>query len=138
MTSVTAWAPPGGAEGVAADGVELDHLGDGAVEDVGRALLLLVRRGDEARPQRLGQDQDVAGPGAGVGQELGRVDQAGHAQAELDLGVAERVAADASPRRPGATRSAAPRRISARIDSGSSSSGKAAMFIAVSGRPFIA
>ena len=82
------------AEGVAADGVELDHLGDGPVEDRLGTLLPLGGSRHESRPQRLRQDQEVAHPCAGVGQELGRVDQSRDAQAELDLGVAHCVAAE--------------------------------------------
>src|SRR5690242_20551535 len=48
---------------------------------------------EDAGAERLGQEQAVAGAGCGVGQEVVLVRLADHGQAELELVVAYRVAA---------------------------------------------
>ena len=54
----------------------------------------LERGRDDAGAERLGQEQHVAGAGAGVGPDARRVDLAGDRVAELDLLVLDRVAAE--------------------------------------------
>ncbi len=78
--------------GVAADIVELDHSGHRGLKDLLRTGIGPMSRGDEAGTERLGEDEFVAGSGARIGQDSARVDQAGDGVAELDLGIADRVA----------------------------------------------
>ena len=69
-------------------------LSHAAFKQFRRALLLLRGGGDEAGAERLGQDEHVAGLRGGVRQDAVGVDGAGDREAELDLGVANGVAAD--------------------------------------------
>ena len=68
----------------------------------------LAGRHDRADPERLGQDQQVAGTATGVRDHLVGMDEPGHRQPVLRLGVVDRVAADDRDRPPG--RRSRPRR----------------------------
>ena len=48
---------------------------------------------DEAGAERLGQDQDIAGTSARIGEHPGRIDEPGHRQAVLRFPVLDRMAA---------------------------------------------
>ena len=93
----------------------------------------LHRGRDGAGAERLGQHERVAGDAAGVRQHLVGMDDPGHREPELRLGVLDRVAAERSPRPPRPPPRRRPRRISSRTSSPSSSSENATRFSALTG-----
>ena len=113
----TAPLPPRGA---AIDAIELD------------------RGADEAGAERLGEEQHVAGAGAGVGQHARGIDRAGHRIAELDFAGRARCGRRAATTPASRSLSKPPRKMSRIVPGSSPSSGNAAIASAVSGRPPIA
>src|ERR1051325_250629 len=79
---------------IAADVVELNHAGTGGFKKLRRAVAALGGRGYDAGAERLGENEDIAGLGGGVGDDLLGMDQARNRVAELDFRIADRVAAD--------------------------------------------
>ena len=73
--------------------VERGHAGIHALEHVRRTQVGLGRRGQDARAERLGQQQHVPGLRARVGEHLVRMHKAGHTQAVLGLLVQNAVPA---------------------------------------------
>ncbi len=69
------------------------HLANAALH-LCRAQAGLESGGDGAGADRLGQIEQIAGAGAGVGDHIFGMNQAGDCQAVLELVVADRVAAD--------------------------------------------
>ncbi len=72
--------------------VERRHRPCGGLDGVGGGAARLQGRGDDPGPEGLRQDDDVPGARPRVGENPGRVHQARDRVAELDLGVANRVA----------------------------------------------
>ena len=118
--------------------VQRAHRPHGFVGQRGVDAIELDRRADEARAERLGEEQHVAGARAGVRDHARRIDGAGHGVAELDFAILHGVAAEqrdagfAQLVEPAAEDLADRRRARARL------SGNAAIASAVSGRPPIA
>ena len=73
--------------------VEFAHNLDGAVEGGVVCALLLAGGGDDACADGLGEDEGVAGAGAGVGDLAAGLDDAGDRQAVFGLFVVDGVAA---------------------------------------------
>ena len=74
--------------------VERGHRSCGGFRPARRRAADLRGEGHDARAQRLGQDQAIARPGAGVGDDPVGMDQSGDGEAGLDLVVVDAVAAD--------------------------------------------
>ena len=92
MTSVPALTRPALATG-GAGRVEGGHEGGG---DIGEGLVgeaALDGGGDDAGAERLGEDEDVAGSGPGIGDDALGVDEAGDGEPVERLGVLDGVAA---------------------------------------------
>src|SRR5712692_1973143 len=80
--------------GIPAEIVELDHARAGCLKEFFGTVASLVSRGYKAGAQGLGQHQLVARPSGGIGNDVIGMNRAGYGQAELDLDVAHRVAAN--------------------------------------------
>ena len=70
------------------------HRRHGLGHDGLRRTAELDRRAHDPGADRLGEEQDVPGPGAGVGPHPRRIHGAGHGVPELDLAVAHGVPAE--------------------------------------------
>src|SRR5690242_3343323 len=69
------------------------HTGVEGIENVRRKLAGLGGGGKETRAERLGEKQHIAGPGGVVAEKVPRIRLPGHAEAELQLLVDDRVTA---------------------------------------------